>query len=123
MASLLIGHASACACSHHDEPQTAEAGCHSHHETTEAVEVVSDADVCDTGCVCFVDQPSPFANSKAPTREFKASDEIAKAAEFLPDLDLVAITAHTESSPGFVKNLSYSSTLKSLLPSRAPPRL
>ena len=123
IASLLIGHASACACPRHVETEAVEsADCHTHHETTGAVETDSDGNVCDTSCVCVIEQ-SPFLASNAPSKQFKASYELAKPAQTLPDLDVAAIRVDTQSSPAYVHDLSYLSTLKSLLPSRAPPRL
>jgi len=124
IASLLMGHSSACSCSHHVENETVEASdCHSHHDETKASEAISDSDACDVGCVCVVEQPSPFASSKAPAKEFKAADEPATVAAFLADVDFVEVASRTQEAPSLFHDLSYSSTLKSLPLSRAPPRL
>ena len=122
--AMFASSSSACLCSHHHvKKKVVESDCHSlHHVTTQEVETESDGDFCDTSCVCIAEQSSPLATSKAPTKEFKAND-VAKAAEFLPENDFVRVTAFNKSSPSFLSDLSYSSTLKSLLPARAPPRL
>ena len=123
MTSLLIGHASACSCSHQVESKAVEPDCHSHHEAAEKVEAVGDGDACEADCICFVEQPSPYAASKTPCKEFKTNDKLAKSQQVIPDIEFVTVTGDAESSPEFVSNLSYSHTLRSLLRSRAPPRL
>jgi len=123
MASLLISHASVCTCSHHEESKTSELDCHSHHEASETVEIVIDGDVCDTGCICTVEQTSPYAASSSPGKEFKSSETATGFAQTVADLEFVTILKLGKSKPYFVNDLSYSYTLKSLLPSRAPPRL
>jgi hypothetical protein len=123
MMSLLIGHASACTCPHHVENKPAEPDCHSHHPSTEMVEARGDGNVCDAECVCSVDQRSPSVASKAPSKEFKANDKPVQSEQVVPNIEVVALASSSGSLPTFDTNLSCSTTLKSLLPSRAPPRL
>lgn len=112
----------ACACSHHVEKIIVEADCHS-HQTTEATQANGNESVCDKSCICAVGQLSVYVASKAPSKELKPIDEQAKPAKVLAETEFVAINGYTEPPSDFVKNVSYSSTLSSLLPARAPPRL
>ena len=126
MMSLLIGHASACACSHHVEKKAVESSdCHSHNKTAEAqtVEAVNDSNACDTDCVCLTEQPSPYIAENSISKNFNATDAAANAEQVVSDIEFRPSTAYAESSSEFVNDLSYSTTLKSLLPARAPPRL
>ena len=123
MMSLLIGHASACVCSHHVEKKAVESSdCHSLHESAQMVEDAGDGNVCDPGCVCVTEQSSPYAASKSPSKKFKSNDKPARSQQAISHIEF-AVTANTELPPEFVNDLSYSDTLKSLLPARAPPRL
>ena len=126
MASLAVGHISACTCSHHApakkvEPETG--GCRSHHKAAETVEALSDASVCDAGCVCFVEQPSPVVASKSPSREFKSHQTAGAVEQFATNFDFVAASNYHEPPLEPPTTSFHSTTLKSLLPSRAPPRL
>ena len=120
---LFASDIAACACSHHVEKEPVKADCHSHAPTTEATQVKTDENICDKTCICAVGQLSPYIASIAPSKEFKPFDELAKPTQGLIEIEFVALKGYTESSPDFVNDLSYSTTLKSLLPSRAPPRL
>lgn len=121
MASLLISHTAACACSHHAE-NTAD--CHSRHEAAEMAEIAGEDDACDTGCVCSVEQPSPYAASKSPAKDFETTyGELARSAPVIPNIEFAAIIASAGMLPEFVTNLTHSATFKSLLRPRAPPRL
>ena len=122
--SVAVAHVSACACSHHVEQQAIEqADCHSQHEMPKATETVADANICDKDCVCSVQQPSPYAASKAASKEFRASDEIATPSQFLANIEFVARSVSADPSPIFISTTIHSATLTSLLPARAPPRL
>jgi len=126
MASLAVGHISACTCSHHApakkvEPETG--GCRSHHKAAETVEALSDASVCDAGCVCFVEQPSPVVASKSPSKEINSSDENVEPEQIINGVEFVAISSYRAPTYDRTSDLSYLNTLKSLLPARAPPRL
>jgi len=99
MMSLLIGHASACTCPHHAENEAVESDCHSHHGSAEMAEAVDDADACDTSCICFVEQPSPYVASQSPSREFKANDALAKTAQVIPEIEILAVAGFARSSP------------------------
>ncbi len=125
MMSLAVGHVSACACSHHVEKKVVESSdCHSHHETAEAqtVETVNDSNACDTGCVCRTEQRSPFIAVNPISKKIIA-EAASNPAHVVSQIEFRVASAYSELSPEFVTDLSYSNTLKSLLPSRAPPRL
>ena len=126
MASLLLGSASACTCSHHEEKaKTPETSCHgSHHETmAEMTDAANDANTVDAGCVCFVNQPTPAVTSKPDSKNLKADKNISNSDQPVPDLAIVGVVSFQHFSPEFDRTLSYSNALRSLLPSRAPPRL
>jgi hypothetical protein len=126
MMSLLISHASACECSHHVEKKAVESSeCHLHHETAETkmVEAVNDSNACDTDCVCLTELPSSYIAENPVSKNFSTTDAAAKAEQVVLDIEVRAATVYAESSSEVVNNLSYSNTLKSLLPARAPPRL
>jgi len=123
VASLLVGSASACACSHHQEKdKSTENACHGTHQESENVKTSVTSDAVDVNCVCFVDRPTPIA-SKTEGKQLKASKRVSNPGQVLPDPEFVAATTVYLSLPGFARDLSYSNVLKSLLPSRAPPRL
>lgn len=126
MMSLLIGHSSACACSHHVEKKLIESSdCHSQHETAQAqtVEKVNNNDACDTNCICRTEQPLAYLAANPINKKFNATDATANALQGVSDIEFRVAAACTESSSELVNDLSYSNTLKFLLPSRAPPRL
>lgn len=121
MMSLLIGHASACACSHHVEKKAVETSdCHS--ATAETVETSNDGNACDTSCICATDQPSTYLAANSISKKSNIADAAEKIEPVVFNIELRA-SSYTEVSPEFISDLSYSNTLKSLLPSRAPPRL
>ena len=123
MASLLIGHALACTCSHHEENEAAETDCHSHHDSSGNIEISETGNSVDDSCICVVEQPSPYVTSKSASKELKSNNPVAGSGQLVPDLEFVAVIGRGESTSVFANDLSYSNTLKSLLPSRAPPRL
>ena len=121
MASLLIGSASACTCSHHHEKtKSAEMSCHGSHE--EAV-VETNSSTVEAGCVCFVNQPTPGVVSKSENKKFQDDNSRLDPAPVVPDLDFAASASLQHLSPEFDRTVSYSNALRSLLPARAPPRL
>jgi len=122
MASLLTASPAACVCSHHEETITSDEF-HSHHEEAENIEVSHVGISIDDSCRCAVDQRSPYVASKSESKELRSKSGIADAQQLIPDLEFVAVSSFQRSSPEFTNDLSYSSTLRSLLPSRAPPRL
>ncbi|MEO6656501.1 MAG: hypothetical protein ABIO36_10505 [Pyrinomonadaceae bacterium] len=122
MASLLLGSASACTCAHHEETKAAETDCRSHRDSTLNAETAETANAADDECICSVDNRSPYAASKSESRELHSRDAVAKPATVIPRIELVSLVTSNLSSK-FVSDLSYSYTLRSLLPSRAPPRL
>lgn len=124
MMSLLIGHASACACSHHVEKKAVESlDCHLHHKAAaQTAEAVNDSNACDTDCVCLTSLPSPYIAQNSTSKNF-ISDATAKVVHVILDINFRVVVAYAGSSSEFANDLSYSYTLKSLLPARAPPRL
>ena len=124
MMSLLIVHVSACACSHHVEKKVVEKpSCHSHGETAEMVEAVNDSNVCDADCICFAEQTSPYIEANLVNKNFNAKDTAAPLTSPVSKIEFRAAATYINSLPEFVSNHSYSNTLRSLLPARAPPRL
>lgn len=123
MVSLLTASPAACTCSHPEEANTSDSECRSQHEATENLETSGAGVAVDDSCICAVDQREPFAASKSENRELKPDKAIASPEQIIPDLRFVAVSTFHSFSPEFSNNLSYSNTLRSLLPSRAPPRL
>ncbi len=123
MASLLIGNSSACTCSRHDEAKASENDCHSHHESAENADIAETDNAVDDSCICIVQQPSPYLGSRSVSKELKSNDPVANSEQIIPDPEFVATTRPGGSSLVFASNLSYSNTVESLLPARAPPRL
>lgn len=126
MVSLAVGHISACTCSHHAEKKVTESSaCHSHHENAKAqpVDAVNDSNACETSCVCLTEQPSPYIAANLINKKIDATDATANAAYVVSGIGFRAVTVRSGSAFKFVNDLSYSNTLNSLLPARAPPRL
>jgi hypothetical protein len=123
MMTLAIGHVSACGCSHHVEKEAVKADCHSHLQTTRTTETDGGSDVCDTSCICLAGQATPYIVTKSTSKEFKAKDKLVQSQQADAEIEFVAIKRFVDRSPAFVAGVSYSTTLKSLLRSRAPPRL
>jgi hypothetical protein len=124
VASLLVGSASACTCSHHQEKaKSSETSCHSSdHESAENVEGSVTGDVVDVNCVCFV-QPPPSIVSKSESKKQKTDKSVSNSDRVVPDLEFVFTESVHLSPSGFDRDSSYSTVLESLLPARAPPRL
>src|SRR5580765_7150595 len=97
MMSLLIGHASACACSHHDHAKKVETDdCHSHHKAAASTEAVSDGNVCDNGCICITEQPSPVVASKSASTEFKPDQMVVLGDQISADVEFAAVSSFYE---------------------------
>ena len=122
MASLLTASPAACTCPHPPEAETSDE-CKAHHEETGNVDTTDAGITADDTCVCTVDQRSPSVASKSESKDLDSKDGIANAHQLTQDLEFVAVYAYQQPTPLSAHSLSYSSTLKSLLPSRAPPRL
>ena len=120
MASLLTASSSACICSRHEETETVEVDCHSHHESSDFD--IKQTNAFDEGCACSVEQPLPRLGSKTENNDLKINS-VLKTEQALLDLKFVAVGVFYTLSPDFTRRLSYSNTLKSLIPARAPPRL
>lgn len=125
MASLLFGSASACTCSHHQEKAEApEDSCHgTHHESAAESESAVTLDTVDVDCICVADSPSPSVLSKADGKELRPDEAVSGAAQVVFDLESAPVEQARLTTPVFDRDLSYSNVLKSLLRSRAPPRL
>ncbi len=124
MASMLAAVPAACACSHHEETKVVETDCHSQHETSKPAETVETGIAVDESCVCAVAQRTPFVTtSKTFSKDLKAGDAVALADKKESDFAFVAATSFYVAPPISTNNLLFSSTLRSLLPARAPPRL
>ena len=123
MASLLSASPAACACSHHEEEQTFETDCHSQHENTDTAQSATIGNAIGESCVCVVGQREPFAASKSANKELKAFDGVSEPEQIAPVPEFAVVITRAASTHGFVSDSFYSSTLRSLLPARAPPRL
>lgn len=121
-ASLVASSVAACACSHHVQKITVKNDCHGHNQKTEAAQAKGDVNDFDKICICFVGQQSPYIASRASGKDFKSNVEPAKPGHII-ETEIIAVSFSIESLPDFISDVSYSSTLSSLLPSRAPPRL
>lgn len=123
MASLLTAVPAACTCSHHEEAKAVKTDCHSQHEAVNSTETVETGNAIDESCVCTVAQRAPLAASGSFTKDLKASDPAAHSGEIITDFEFEA-SASFYLAPAISRtDLSYSSTLRALLPARAPPRL
>lgn len=124
-ASLLVGSVSACMCSHHEEkPKSSETSCHGPHEDqAENTESTVTENAFDVDCICFVNQPTPFIAAKWENKKLKADKSVSSSDQTVPHSLFVTAIAINLPPPEFDRDLSYSHVLKSLLPSRAPPRL
>lgn len=123
MASLLIGHASACTCSHPEETNTSDIDCHSHHESAENADIQESGDAIDDNCICVVEYPSPYAAASPVSRELRSNDPITTPEDIATAPEFLAVRMSGEPTPVFTRDLTVSNTLKALLPARAPPRL
>lgn len=121
MISLLISHASACACPHNSEKDATELSCHD--GAAEKGDDIEGGNALDTSCVCVVEQPTPYAATKSSRKGFRPTDELSKGLEAAQGVQFAAIKLYTASPPQFASRISYSDALRSLLPARAPPRL
>ena len=123
--TLLVGSVSACMCSHHEvKKELPKISCHGPaHETTANSETPTTGDAVDVDCVCFVNQSVPYVVTKSENRKAKPAKD--KGVSSSVAVVAVAFSADAERSllPIFDDDLSHSSTLRFLLPSRAPPRL
>jgi hypothetical protein len=125
LAILSLGAASlsACTCSHHAEPKVAENDCHSHHETTSRTELANAGIAFDEECTCAVQQPSPYVASRSATKELRSNDTSTAAEQAAVNIEFSAVAVYREPALEFATDPFYLTALKSLLPSRAPPRL
>jgi hypothetical protein len=125
MASLLVGSASACLCSHHQEkPKSTETSCHgTHDEKAESTESSITEKAFGARCICFATQTTPYIVSKSETKKQKAQKSVPDPAPLVRLSFVTVARAARPALPEFDGNLSYSNALRSLLPARAPPRL
>ena len=132
MVSLFVGQsAAACACSHHEPvKKVAESDCHSHRGKSPA----SAKDIPDTkdsenatsiatDCTCFVQSATPIVAVQQTNKKSKSKHSTAGL--LLPASEINSFLAvHAGASLSASDDpISYSNTLASLRPSRAPPRL
>ena len=124
MASLVVGHAAAaCACSHHEQVETVKTDCHSHRDQKPKVPVADGGIAFDKNCICVVQRATPYASTKSANKKFKSKDFAAGSREPASGIEFVLDPKFIEPLPELASNLSYSNTLRALLPVRAPPRL
>lgn len=124
MASLFVGSAAACACSHHaSEPEKSEAGsssCHSHQKNTEVQQADTDADCFENGdgCICAANAQRMAAKSEA----IKLKKHLTTIAQ-QPATEIVTRELLIATSTSYVLNEFYlSDSFYNLAPKRGPPR-
>lgn len=118
--SLLMASSPACCC---PPPQGPDAASETHKETGKIAKASTDANVFADEYTCAIQQSPLYLTAKSPTKELRSTDSVAKLEPLIANVEFSAVTAHQESTVQSRNDLSYSSTLKSLLPPRAPPRL
>lgn len=128
MASLLVGSASACMCSHHEVKKTSvKTSCHGVvHETVETAttaETTGNGNAIATNCTCPASRTAPYVASKSESEKSKGVKDKAVSSAVASVPVLIAADSQEIAVLDLDGQLSYSSTLKSLLPARAPPRL
>ncbi len=124
MASLVVGHAAAaCACSHHEQVKTVETACHSHQDQDPTIPTTDGASAFDRDCICVVQRATPYAFTKSANKKFKSKDFAGGSQELGSGIEFVVKLTFIEPLPNLDDDLSYSNTLRALLPVRAPPRL
>ncbi len=125
MASLLIGHASACTCTHQEENSGAAEtfSPHSDGSIEETTAAGSTGNAVDDDCICSVDPPPPVVVSRPETSPHQNDNNAEIAAATLSALEFAAVSVSDTPELAFVCTRSTSRDLDALLPARAPPRL
>lgn len=122
--SLFVSAVSACACSHHIEPQKTELSCHSSsHEMPAETTASEPSDSFDTDCNCLARPPVPAIVAKTDDKRPGIEKQIVEFEFALPQFVEREIVSF-EPETFFAESSSlYKQDLLSSLPSRAPPRL
>ena len=124
MLALFTAGPAACTCSHGEESAKVTSECSSHHGSSEHADLDGSADAVGDSCTCSVDERAPSIAPGWQTDHRRAAAGTATGAfRSIPGIGFVAVASFQYSSAAPAENLTYLSTLKSLLPSRAPPRL
>ena len=123
LASLLTTVPAACTCSQPGSSVASKGDYPSHHEAEPRAEVSGTANFTGGSSCCIIDQRSPCVSSKLETKEPKSNAPLCHSERISIAFERAAINIVDLSLPIFTRGLSYSTTLRSLLPSRAPPRL
>lgn len=123
MASMLVGNGSAGVCSHHDVTKGAENDHHSHNESVDDFGISKTDDAVNDSCICVVEQISPSVTSKSVSKEFHSNDSVSDHEQSAQVPEFIAVATFHFSPHSPANDLSYSNTLRALLPARAPPRL
>ncbi len=121
--SLLTPSSAACMCSQPESSAASEGECHSHHEEERGADASGTAALAGESCVCIIDQRTPCISSKSESKELKSKAPLYYRQPISIALKTSEINLTDLSLPVVPKRLSYSTTLRSLLPARAPPRL
>ncbi|HRI03929.1 MAG TPA: hypothetical protein PLL77_09315 [Pyrinomonadaceae bacterium] len=122
--SLLASAVSACACNHHEsKPVTAVASCHS--ETHEAVsaERVTNGDTVETGCNCFVKDPTPFILAKSESKKLKVQKKSPVTIVETVDVESIDLAIVSVSLLSSVSRQFYAAPPSRSAPARGPPVL
>ena len=123
VASLLTASPAACTCSQYEEPVGSENECHSRHEAEASVEASETATLGGESCICIIDHRTPCVATKSETKELKSKTQLYYLEQLSTTFEPSSVNIVKSSLPFVANDSSYSNTLRSLLPSRAPPRL
>jgi hypothetical protein len=122
MLSLLAAGPSACACSHHESPESPVADCHSHQAQREVTAAASPDNGVGQQCSCVAAQQSRFVASRFASKELKPELSPAAGATSVA-VAFANITLASSHDDFLGDGGSYSGSRRYLLRSRAPPRL
>lgn len=125
MISLFASTATACNCSHHDQPSTDEAIlCHAHtpvNATSEIANASSKSLQCP--CECILVKPTPAVIAKSDKKIFQPQSEATPVAFSAGSIELGLIACETPPMIARDRSDYLSQRPNGLLPARAPPRL
>lgn len=122
--SLFVSAVSACACSHHIEPEKTELSCHSSSHEMQAETTASEpSNSFDTDCSCLVRTPVPAIVAKTDDKRPGLEKQLGTPEFALPQfVETADAPLERETNLAQISSF-YKQDLLSSLPSRAPPRL
>ncbi|MBP7415574.1 MAG: hypothetical protein KA831_02890 [Pyrinomonadaceae bacterium] len=122
--SLLASAVSACACNHHEaKPVAAASSCHSETHETVSAEGVPTGDAVETGCNCFVKDPTPFILAKSESKKLKVQKKAHAAIVETVDVESIDLAVISVSLLSSVSRQIYAAPPSRSAPARGPPVL